>query len=46
VFSEKSGRADRAIFVVDKSGVLRWIKKFEPGASPDNAELIAELKKL
>ena len=46
VFSEKSGRSDRAIFVVDKSGILRWIKRYEPGIQPDNAELLAELKKL
>ncbi|MBI3913225.1 MAG: redoxin domain-containing protein [Chloroflexi bacterium] len=46
VFNEKSGRPDRAIFIVDKAGILRWIKKFEPGASLDNAELFAELRKL
>ncbi len=46
VFNSKQGRADRSIFVVDKEGVIRWIKKYETGVQPDNAELLAELKKL
>jgi alkyl hydroperoxide reductase subunit AhpC len=46
VFSEKLGRSERAIFVVDKQGVLRWIKRCEPGVLPDNGELLAELRKL
>jgi alkyl hydroperoxide reductase subunit AhpC len=46
VFDEKAGRPQRSIFVVDKEGILRWIKKYEAGVLPDNAELLAELKKL
>ncbi len=46
VFSEKAGRSDRALFVVDLRGVLRWIKKYEPGTLPETAELLVELKKL
>lgn len=46
VFNSKQGRADRSIFVVDKEGIIRWIKKYEPAVQPDNAELLAELKKL
>ena len=46
VFGEKLGRSVRAIFVVDKQGVLRWIKRYEPGVLPDNGELLAELRKL
>jgi alkyl hydroperoxide reductase subunit AhpC len=46
VFNEKLGRSDRAIFVVDKQGILRWIKLYEPGVLPDHLELFAELKKL
>lgn len=46
VFNSKQGRADRSIFVVDKEGVIRWIKKYETGVQPDNADLLAELKKL
>ncbi len=46
VFNSKQGRSDRAIFVVDKEGIIRWNKKYETGVQPDNAELLAELKKL
>jgi alkyl hydroperoxide reductase subunit AhpC len=46
VFNEKSGRPDRAIFVVDKQGIIRWVKVYESGVTPDNGELLAELRKL
>ena len=46
IFNPKLGRPDRAIFVVDKQGIIRWIKHYEPGILPDNAELLAELTKL
>ncbi len=46
VFNSQLGRSDRAIFVVDKQGIVRWKKRYEPGVLPDNAELLAELKKL
>jgi len=46
VFNDKLGRSDRAIIIVDKQGVIRWIKKYEPGVLPDNGELLAELRKL
>lgn len=46
VFDDKVGRPQRSIFVVDKKGILRWIKKYEAGVLPDNAELFAELRKL
>ena len=46
VFNSKLGRSDRAIFVVDKQGIVRWIKHYEPGVLPDNQELLAELAKI
>lgn len=46
VFNDKLGRSDRAIIIVDKQGVVCWIKKYEPGVLPDNGELLAELRKL
>jgi alkyl hydroperoxide reductase subunit AhpC len=46
VFNDKLGRSDRAIFVIDKEGILRWVKHYEPGVLPDNGELLAELRKL
>jgi alkyl hydroperoxide reductase subunit AhpC len=46
VFDEKLGRPDRAIFVVDRQGILRWIKRYEAGVLPSNAELLEELSKI
>lgn len=46
VFNAKLGRPDRSIFVVDKQGIIRWIKKYESGIMPDNDELLAQLRKL
>ncbi len=46
VFNAKLGRSDRAIFVVDRQGIVRWKKHYEPGILPDNAEVLAELRKL
>ena len=46
VFNEKLGRSDRAIIIIDKQGIIRWFKKYEPGILPDNNELLTELKKL
>lgn len=46
VFNDKLGRSDRAIFVIDQQGILRWIKKYEPGVLPDNGQVLAELRML
>ncbi len=46
VFNSELGRSERAIFVVDKGGVVRWKKLYEPGVLPENSEVLAELKKL
>ena len=40
------GLADRAIFVVDKNGIIRWTKHHEIPEHPDFEELIAALKRL
>jgi hypothetical protein len=36
----------RAAFVVDGTGVVRWMKVYEPGTIPESKELLAELQKL
>jgi peroxiredoxin (alkyl hydroperoxide reductase subunit C) len=46
VFNAKLGRPDRAIFLVDKQGVVRWAKRYEPGILPDNAEVLQALDQL
>ena len=40
------GLADRAIFVVDKNGIIRWTKHHEIPEHPDFEELVAALKRL
>lgn len=40
------GLAERAIFLVDKAGVIRWTKQHEIPEHPDFAELVREIQKL
>jgi peroxiredoxin (alkyl hydroperoxide reductase subunit C) len=40
------GLAERAVFLVDKSGVIRWAKRYEMAQQPDFQELANELGKL
>ncbi len=37
---------DRAVLVVDKQGKVAWSKIYELGQQPDNAEILAAVKKL
>lgn len=37
---------DRAVFIIDKSGEIAWVKIYELREQPDNSEILAELKKL
>lgn len=46
VFNATRGRSERALIVIDKAGIVRWVKVYEPGHLPDVAELLDELKKL
>lgn len=39
------GNGKRAIFIIDKAGIIRWVKVFERGI-PDNEELLAALADL
>jgi peroxiredoxin len=43
----RGGFSDRAIFVIDKAGVIRYIEVLDsPGDLPDNEELFEALQKL
>jgi len=42
----EDGLADRAIFVVDKAGVIRWAKHHDIPEHPDFAELVEALKRI
>jgi peroxiredoxin (alkyl hydroperoxide reductase subunit C) len=41
-----SGRPERALFVIDKAGKIRWIQVNQPGQLPDNEQLFDELRAL
>ena len=36
----------RAAFLVDGTGIVRWMKLYEPGTIPESKELLAELQKI
>ncbi len=37
---------DRAVFIVDKNGEIRWAKVYELKQQPDNAEILDALRKI
>jgi len=39
------GNGKRAIFIIDKAGILRWVKVYERGL-PENEELLAAVAEL
>ncbi len=42
----RTGYAERTVFVIDLKGRIRWIEKLEPFDMPDNEELFRQLEKL
>jgi alkyl hydroperoxide reductase subunit AhpC len=46
IFDEAKQRSGRAIYIIDKQGVLRWKKVYEIGTCPKADEFLGELKKL
>ncbi len=46
VFNSEFGRPERATIIIDKSGIVRWIKMYEPGILPDAAELLAAIREI
>ena len=46
VFDEKRGYSLRVIFVIDKTGTIRFIDRVDPGVLPDNDRLFAQLATL
>ena len=43
VFREKDGFSERAVFLIDKQGRVRWAKLYDVPEQPDNKELLAAL---
>ena len=46
VFIEEAGNSERAIFIIDKDGIIRYIDIHDIDEQPDNEVLLAELKKI
>lgn len=46
VFNFEFGRPDRATFIVDKQGIIRWIKMFKPGELPDTVQMLDALREI
>lgn len=46
VFNTEFGRPDRSVFLVDKQGILRWIKLFKPGELPDVVPILDALREI
>ena len=46
VWIEESGHCERAIVLVDKQGVVRYIDVHNIGEAPDNAQLLDVLREL
>lgn len=46
VFDEKAGRSERAVFVIDKQGAVRYIDVHDIGEEPDETQILEELEKL
>jgi len=43
---KEEGKSERAIFVIDKEGIIRYIDIHDIDDQPDNEVLLAELKKI
>lgn len=46
VFREQDGHSERAIFIVDSDGIVRYVDVHDIADQPDNDVLFAELEKL
>ncbi|NLF13380.1 MAG: redoxin domain-containing protein [Anaerolineaceae bacterium] len=46
VFREQDGRSERALFVVDKEGIVRYVDVHDIDDQPDNAEVFRILREL
>ena len=46
VFREKVGSSERAVIIIDKEGIVRYIDVHDTGEQPDNLQIFEELDKL
>jgi len=46
VFRQEEGRSERALFVIDKQGIVRYVDVHDIDRQPDNEEVFRVLRKL
>ena len=46
VFIEEKGHCERAIVLVDKEGIVRYVDVHNIGEAPENAQLLEELREM
>ena len=46
VYKDDSGYTERAIILIDKEGIVRFIDVHDGGEQPDNSQVLEELRKL
>jgi len=46
VYQEDAGYTERALFLIDRRGVVRWIDVHDIDEQPDMAQILEELRKL
>ena len=46
LYNEERGNARRSASLIDKEGVVRWHRVYQPGTLPDPDEALTELDKL
>ena len=46
IYREEDGVCERACFLIDKQGILRWQQIYNGEEFPDNAQILAEASKL
>jgi hypothetical protein len=42
----QEGYSERAIFLIDREGILRWSKVYDIDVQPDNREVLAEIRRI
>lgn len=46
VFADDKGITERAVFIIDKQGIVRYIDVHDIGEQPDTEQIFEELRKL
>jgi len=46
VYNHRRGTADRAVFIIDKKGTVRWKRVYASAADVDLKEILAEVDRL